>query len=147
MFSLFKGILKWNMLNHNKKSKYLLLILLEIALRYHSLALCKTKIPANSLTGWKDVCESVSLNIVADFCRCSSVPESWVRWRSCVTTVSLRSSPGCSPGCEVTLLARSTRNCKTRGEHHFHFPESKSRGENLGQPAVSHIRLTRLAHD
>lgn len=48
--------------------------------------------------------------------RCSSGLESWVRWRSCVTTVWARSWDGCSLTSEVTSAERSSRNSRNRGE-------------------------------
>lgn len=46
--------------------------------------------------------------------RYSSVLECWVRWRNFVTNVLERSSPGCSPGSEVTSPGRNSRSCRNK---------------------------------
>lgn len=45
--------------------------------------------------------------------RCSSVPVSWVRWKSSVMSVWARSCPGCRPGLVVTCRVRASRNCRS----------------------------------
>lgn len=45
--------------------------------------------------------------------RCSSVPVSWVRWKSSVMSVSARSCPGCKPGLVVTCPVGASRNCRS----------------------------------
>lgn len=47
--------------------------------------------------------------------RCSSAPVSWVRWKNCVTTGSVRSSHGSNLTSVVTCPARNTRSCRNRG--------------------------------
>lgn len=45
--------------------------------------------------------------------RCSSVPVSWVRWKSSVMSVWARSCPGCKPGLVVTCPVRASRSCRS----------------------------------
>lgn len=73
--------------------------------------------------------------------RCSSAPESWVRWRSSAMSVSARLCLGCRLTSEVTCLVKTIRNFRSnawplwssRGTWGNTFSSAHGRGGNCGR--------------
>jgi len=82
---------------------------------------------------------AISFNVLRHLCfrknRYSSVPESWVRWRSFATNVLARSCPGCKLTSGVTCPVRITKNYRNNV-----WPSWSSRGtwESISNSAPGH---------